>query len=70
MFKILKYIKLRMLKMLGYGLFIILFSNASAFADFKCPKTGGIFKTVHLAYPSMDAGVRANPVYYISLKQY
>ena len=64
MFKILKYIKLRMLKMLGYGLFIILFSNASAFADFKCPKTGGIFKTVDLAYPSMDAGVRANPVYY------
>ena len=35
-----------------------------AFAEFKCPKTGGIFKTVDLAYPSMDAGVRANPVYY------
>lgn len=50
MFKILKYIKLRMLKMLGYGLFIILFNNASAFANFKCPKTGGIFKTVDLAF--------------------
>ena len=40
------------------------FGASFAFAEFKCPKTGGIFKTVDLAYPSMDAGVRANPVYY------
>ena len=40
------------------------FGASFAYAEFKCPKTGGIFKTVDLAYPSMDAGVRANPVYY------
>ena len=36
------------------------FGASFAYAEFKCPKTGGIFKTVDLAYPSMDAGVRAN----------
>ena len=46
------------------GILTIIFSISSAFAEFKCPKKGGVFRTVDLAYPSMDAGVRANPVYY------
>ena len=50
MFKMFKCISSSMLKILVYGLSIILFSNASAFAEFKCPKTGGIFKTVDLAF--------------------
>jgi len=44
--------------------FMLCFFATAVQAEFKCPKTGGIFKTVDLAYPSMDAGVRANPVYY------
>ena len=50
MFKMFKCISSSMLKILVYGLSIVLFSNASAFAEFKCPKTSGIFKTVDLAF--------------------
>ena len=64
MFQKLKNLNHYILKVLLYGFVIMLIGNNSAYAEFKCPKTGGIFKTVDLAYPSMDAGVRANPVYY------
>ena len=64
MFQKLKNLNQYIFKFLLYGFVIMLVGNNNAFAEFKCPKTGGIFKTVDLAYPSMDAGVRANPVYY------
>ena len=46
------------------GILTTSFGISLAVAEFKCPKTGGIFRTVDLAHPSMDAGVRNNPVYY------
>jgi len=57
-------IRSQLIKIVSAGALSIIFGSSLAYAEFKCPKTGGIFKTVDLAYPSMDAGVRANPVYY------
>ena len=54
MFQKLKNLNYYIFKILLYGFVIMLIGNNNAFAEFKCPKTGGIFKTVDLAYPSMD----------------
>ncbi len=64
MLNLYKSIKLKIFTIFSTVILTISFGISSSFAEFKCPKTGGIFKTVDLAHPSMDAGVRANPVYY------
>ncbi len=60
----LKKLRAKFILFLKIGLLTIFSCISVANAEFKCPKKGGIFRTVDLAYPSMDAGVRANPVYY------
>ena len=55
-------IKSYLFMIFSIGILTTSFGISLAVAEFKCPKTGGIFRTVDLAHPSMDAGVRNNPV--------
>ena len=64
MLKLFNKIKSYLFMIFSIGILTTCFGVSLAVAEFKCPKTGGIFRTVDLAHPSMDAGVRNNPVYY------